>query len=57
MKKNEIDFIYSRGFFIYTLCGNIYEVPLSIFKTLITLIGGMGLKSKWPIIGAKIFDY
>ena len=57
MSEKEILFIKKKGFFVYFLCGNIYDIPLSIIKTLKALIGGMGLKGYWPIIGSRIFDY
>lgn len=57
MSLKEILFIRNKGFFIYFLCGNLHEAPISVFMTLKSLIGGMGLKGFWPIIGSKIHEY
>ena len=57
MQQKEINFIRKKGFFIYFLCGNIYEVPMSIYKTLKAIVGGMGLYKYMPIFGSKILDY
>lgn len=57
MSNKEIEYIRKWGFFIYSMCGNIYELPMTILKTLSALVGGMGLKGYWPIIGSRILEY
>lgn len=57
MTQKRIEFIRTKGFFIYSYCGNIYELPMTLLKTFSSLIGGMGLKGYWPIIGSRIHEY